>query len=218
MVKTEHFAYSFKRVFLAHLLIIAMLFAAWGISVLLNKIRKKPPLTIPVSFVIESAPQQVTHVEKVAPPPVKEATPAKTVYKKKEIQVSKKKIVRGEKKPEVQKKTITEEQLKKQLASDSAAPTYSLSDEQKNLVRIRNAFYKTWQQPSKAAVGDAQVTLQLEFDSSGNVTSRKLINSSGNKTLDDSVLAGAKLVSSVPGLTKEFLKRNKKVTVSFRVE
>lgn len=218
MVKTEHFAYSFKRVFLAHLLIIAMLFAVWGISLLLNKIRKKPPLTIPVSFVVESAHQQVTLAENVIPPPIKDTTPTKSVYKKKEIKVNKKKIIRGEKKTEVQKKTITKEELKKQLANGSATPTYSLSDEQKNMIRIRNALYQTWQQPSKAAVGEAQVTLQLEFDSSGNIKGRKLIDSSGNKTLDDSVLAGATRVSRVPGLTKEFLKRNKKVTISFRVE
>lgn len=218
MVKPEYFAYSLKRVFLVHFLIIAMLFAVFGISILLNKIKKNPPLTIPISFVVESVPQQVAPINKIILTPVEETMPTKSIYKKKEIKVNKKKIVRGEKKTEVQKKTITEEELKKQLSNDSAIPAYSLSDEQKNMIRIRNALYQTWQQPSKAAVGDAQVTLQIKFDSFGNITSRRLIDSSGNKTLDDSVLAGATRVFSVQGLTKEFLKRNKKVTISFRVE
>jgi len=218
--RVNYFSYHFKRVLLTHIIVITLLFACWGISVLINKIKRKPPLTIPVNFVVTSAQENVKPVNKMVTPPVKDVqkvVPVKKIYKP-EITVNKKKVVRGEKQPEVQPKKITEEQLKKELSSDNSATSYTLSDEQKNMVRIRNALYLAWQQPSKEAVGDSHVTLQISFDSNGNISSRKLIGSSGNKILDDSVLYGASKVNSIPGLTKEFLKRNSKVTILFRVE
>ena len=218
--RVNYFSYHFKRVLLAHIIIIALLFACWGVSILFNKIKKRPPLTIPVNFVVTPAQKNVKTVNTVVAPPVKDiqkVVPIKKTYKP-EIKVNKKKVVRGEKKPEVQTKKLTEEQLKKELSSDNSATSYTLSDEQKNMVRIRNALYLAWQQPSKEAVGDANVTLQISFDSNGNIISRKLVRSSGNKILDDSVLYGASKVNSIPGLTKEFVKRNKKVTILFRVE
>jgi len=218
--RVNYFSYHFKRVLLAHIVFIVFLFACWGVSVLFNKIKKKPPLTIPVNFVVTSHQKNSKPINKVVTPPVKDiqkTVPVKKTYKP-EIKVNKKKVVRGEKKPEVQTKKLTEEQLKKELSSDNSATSYTLSDEQKNMVRIRNALYLTWQQPSKEAVGDVDVTLQISFDSNGNIISRKLVRSSGNKILDDSVLYGASKVNSIPGLTKEFLKRNKKVTILFRVE
>jgi TonB family protein len=223
--KGNYFSYHFKRVLLVHIIIIALLFACWGVSVLFNKIRKKPPLTLPVNFVITSAQQNVKTIDDVnpihdvEPPPVKDVQkiPAKKVYKP-VIKVNKTKVVRGEKKPEVSRKKVTAEQLKKELGSNNSNVSYTLSQEQKNMVRIRNALYQAWLQPSKTAVGDAKVTLQISLDSKGNIIGRKLIGTSGNKTLDDSVIASASRVNRIPGLTKEFLKRNRKVTISFRVE
>jgi TonB family protein len=218
--RTNYFSYHLKRVLLAHIIIIVLLFAYWGVSILINKIKKKPPLAIPINFVVTPAQKNVETVKKAIIPPVEDVSkvpPVKKTYKP-EIKISKKKVVRGEKKPEVQPKKITEEQLRKELASVINTTSYTISDDQKNMVRIRNALYQAWQQPSKEAVGDDHVTLEISFDANGNIISRKLIRSSDNKILDESVLYGASKVNSIPGLTKEFLKRNKKVTILFRVE
>ncbi len=218
--RENYFSYHFKRVLLAHIIIIALLFVFWGASILINKIKKKPPLTIPVNFVVMPAQKNIETVKKTIIQPVKEVpkeVPVKKTYTP-EIKVSKQKVVREEQEPALPPKKITEEQLRKELASVINTTSYTLSDEQKNMVRIRNALYLAWQQPSKEAVGDDQVTLEISFDANGNIISRKLIRSSGNKILDESVIYGASKVNSIPGLTKEFFKRNKKVTILFRVE
>lgn len=82
---------------------------------------------------------------------------------------------------------------------------------------IRNAFYAKWDSPPWTdTLGE--MLLSVQFGPGGQVKGYKLVKSSGDRTADNTVLAAASQVRSVPGLTYDFIKQNPTVTVRFIVK
>ena len=98
------------------------------------------------------------------------------------------------------------------------AKTQIAADEsQRCLSLIRRAFYAKWDSPPWTdALGD--MILEVRFGPGGVVKSCRLVKSSGDRAADDTVLAAAAQVASVPGLTHDFLSQNPSVKVRFKVK
>lgn len=86
------------------------------------------------------------------------------------------------------------------------------------LAMVWQAFYDAWDQPSYTDAGDAVASVTIELALDGAVTDRTLTKSSGNKTLDDSVMRAAASVQRIPGLSRDFIAENSRIIVQFKVE
>jgi TonB family protein len=115
---------------------------------------------------------------------------------------------------------LTPEQIRDLLAKGAKPSDHTSipSEDARCFEAIRQAFFRSWEQPSKAAVGDAVAELGFTLSGDGRVGARRLARSSGNALLDESVLAAARSVDRIYGLTPSFLSRHRDVTVSFKVE
>ncbi len=83
---------------------------------------------------------------------------------------------------------------------------------------IRQHFYDAWVQPSKAEVGNRTAAVRITVGTGGRVTSRRLTRPSGLKVLDESVMAAAHSVVSIPGIPASFIKRGGGIIINFVVE
>lgn len=97
------------------------------------------------------------------------------------------------------------------------ATTVTASESQRCVALIRRAFYEKWERPSwSSTLREAQ--LLVFFDSSGHVTSFKLLSSSSDAAADRSILSAAERVGVVRNLSPQFLEQNREgVIVSFKV-
>lgn len=67
--------------------------------------------------------------------------------------------------------------------------------------QVRAAMYEAWQQPSALSGRRGMVTtVEIRVQRDGRITSRKIIKSSGNFLMDDSVMRALEAVSSLPAL------------------
>lgn len=97
---------------------------------------------------------------------------------------------------------------KTQLAANESQRCYSL---------IRNAFYAKWDSPPWTdTLGEMQ--LEVKFGPGGTVKGYRLVKGSGDRTADNTVLAAAARVRSIPGLSRDFLDQNPTVIVRFTVK
>ena len=94
-----------------------------------------------------------------------------------------------------------------QLADDEAQRCISL---------IKAAFYAKWNRPPWTA-DLKEMHLKVRFGDGGRVLGYTLAKSSGDSKADSTVLQAAALVSSVPGLSLDFLTQNPTVTIRFKV-
>ena len=90
------------------------------------------------------------------------------------------------------------------------------SEEQRCISLIREAFYAKWNRPPWTA-DLKEMHLKVRFGDGGRVLGYQLEKRSGDSKADATVLQAAALVSSVPGLSLEFLTKNPTVTIRFKV-
>lgn len=81
---------------------------------------------------------------------------------------------------------------------------------------IKNRFYEVWDQPSWTENLKPTV-LEIRFGAGGRILGFKVVTSSGDKEVDDSVRRAAARVDSVPGLTAEFLSDYATLQIAFEV-
>lgn len=85
---------------------------------------------------------------------------------------------------------------------------------------LHNRFYRNWDQPTSVFSNErAYITgLKIRIMKNGTISNVKIVNSSGNVVMDDSVLAAANRVKKVdalpPGLGGAFYE----VTINFELE
>ena len=90
------------------------------------------------------------------------------------------------------------------------------SEEQRCISLIREAFYAKWNRPPWTA-DLKEMHLKVRFGAGGRVLGYQLEKRSGDPKADATVLQAAALVSSVPGLSLDFLTKNPSVTIRFKV-
>jgi len=216
-----------------HLVILVTALAVSGWRGCLQKRETRP---MPIEFMVAAAPPP-TAAEVVTPPPVppppeppkavkppgkpeKPKETKKPKKKKKKIRVSDKVVQRPAGPPP--KKTLSDDEIKKLLARGARIGdrTTIPDDEARCLARIHDVLYTAWtDRPSAADVGDAVSKVEFGLTKDGGVKSRRMVQKSGNPTMDASVMKAAGSVVRISGLSPAFLDRHGySVTVSFRLE
>jgi len=99
------------------------------------------------------------------------------------------------------------EGTKNQMPDNELSLCYSL---------IKQRFYDKWEQPAWSP-NLKRAILNVQFDRGGRVTGYKLVESSGDSQVDNSIRAAAARVRSVPGLTADFLRTHSIVPIAFEV-
>jgi TonB family protein len=87
------------------------------------------------------------------------------------------------------------------------------------LAIVYNKLYDAWRRPSLSPTEVAKpAELTIWLGDSGVIKKYKLTRSSGNRELDASVESAAKAVRRIPGLTSDFIKEYKTITINFVLE
>ncbi len=224
-----------KRVFRivsgVHIALLVVLFSYGLVS---GCFRRPPDRVIPVEFMVDVRPASdevesaMIEPEETEPdPPVDPEpdppTPQPDPPPRRQIQVNTNRVVRRLPEQETTSPTenpLTEEEIREMLAAGAtASDRTSIPDEDgRGLVIIRNTLYAIWDAPSRAAVGDAEATLELRLGSGGVVQSTRLLQPSGNPVLDESVEKVGGRIGRIHGLPSGFVERRPRVTIAFSVE
>ncbi len=118
------------------------------------------------------------------------------------------------------KKTLSDAEIKKLLGEGykpGAVTQLAASEEQRCISLIRDAFYSKWNRPPYHE-NLKEMYLKVVFGPGGRVLSYKLVQSSGDGAADRSVQLAAALVKVVPGLSEEFLRKNREgIEIRFKV-
>jgi protein TonB len=183
-----------------------------------------PPVRfIPVELVAETQPVVIPGPDRLPPdepPPEPEpeiAKPPEPKPRPKPEPRPKKRVVRRRVAPQP---GLSQKDIEDLLspALDSAAPvTPPNASDATCRALIYQTFHDAWDQPAYADAGDAVAFVVVQLNSDGSVASRKLSKSSGNSLLDATAMKAAESVRRIPGLSADFIARNKTITVSFRV-
>ena len=118
------------------------------------------------------------------------------------------------------KKALSDEEIKRMMGLGAKAGTeekLATSEEQLCISLIYKAYYDKWESPSYSPTLK-DILLRVVFDQGGRVVNWQLVQSSGDAAADASVKRAAQIVKYVPGLTPAFLRKNKSVTVRFKVK
>ena len=117
------------------------------------------------------------------------------------------------------KQNMSEAEIRKLLNQGYKPGTstqLAASEEQRCISLIREAFYAKWNRPPWTA-DLKEMHLKVRFGDGGRVLGYQLEKRSGDPKADATVLQAAALVSSVPGLSLDFLTKNPSVTIRFKV-
>ena len=117
------------------------------------------------------------------------------------------------------KQNMSEAEIRKLLNQGYKPGTstqLAASEEQRCISLIREAFYAKWNRPPWSA-DLKEMHLKVRFGDGGRVLGYQLEKRSGDPKADATVLQAAALVSSVPGLSLDFLTKNPSVTIRFKV-
>jgi TonB family protein len=188
--------------------------------------RPKPDRVIPVEFLVDARPLASDPVETVSEPTPPQPRPDPPQPRPpRDIQVNTNRIVRQPgppppPPPPVGGGTLTAEQIRDLLGRGAtASDRTAIPDEDgRGLAIIQQTLYAVWQAPSRAAVGDAETTVELQLAADGTVRSARIVRPSGNPVLDESVGQTITQVGRIHGLPSGFTARRPRVTIAFVVE
>lgn len=198
-------------------------------SLIVHVRRKKKPheitTMIDLSYAVPALPD-LQPVEKIdiPEPPVPE--PPKDIpeppKEKKKIEKSKKKIKRKEERPKPKESRMTEEEIKKLLASGlkpsntphQGGEAFPFSW---YLALVRQKMYEAWDQPSELAGAGLVTVVSIRVQRDGSITGRELVRSSGNTVVDDSVMKAVRSVSRLKELPAGFGGAYKDITIEFEL-
>ena len=149
----------------------------------------------------------------------KKAEPKKKEFKKSEIKKPKKiqppvKLPAG--KGTSRDKPLSQAEIMKALAAGAkfgASNQLAANEEQRCVSLISRRFYECWTDFNWSE-NLRPVLLAVKFGGGGKILGYRIVQSSGDAKVDQSVLAAAKRADHVSGLSAEFLKRYPEVTIS----
>ena len=143
---------------------------------------------------------------------------AKTVNKKVTIEVKNAPSGDGR----TTKKTLTDAQIRDLLNKGYKPGTseqLATSEMQRCLSLIQMAIKDKWDKMAPKIGNNGTVLLSVQFNSSGGLINVRLAKSCGDRLSDDAALSVARSVSSIPGLSQEFISqfRREPLTVRYYV-
>ena len=143
---------------------------------------------------------------------------AKTVNKKVTIEVKNAPSGDGR----TTKKTLTDAQIRDLLNQGYKPGTseqLASSEMQRCLSLIQMAIKDKWDKMAPKIGNNGTVLLSVQFNSSGGLVNVRLAKSCGDRLSDDAALSVARSVSSIPGLSQEFISqfRREPLTVRYYV-
>lgn len=230
---TAELFHNARIVTVAHTIVIALALCLPRVA---GCVRPRP-IVMPTELVIEIPPELIGPPEQ-KPAPEPPDTAAITLQEKKEPpkETMKPEVKKTEKKPDkVQpkpkqekvgqfvsakkpKRTLTAAEIRK-LMELGARPVEDASayvNDTMYFEIIRRTMYAAWTQPKTGAAG-LTTSMLFSLNEDGTITDWNMVAGSGNADMDASVAVAAKSVSRIPGLPADFVKRNKSVTVDFKL-
>lgn len=116
------------------------------------------------------------------------------------------------------KSNLSEADMRRLLNGDTRFGDGSpVSQEFVVLDMVRQAMYRAWDQPTDIGIAGLVTRVELTFSSDGSILGSRMLNSSGNKTMDNSVMRAVQSVRRVPGLPASFLSSHRRIPVSFEL-
>lgn len=140
---------------------------------------------------------------------------AKTVSKKVTIEVENAPSGNGR----TAKKTLTDAQIRDLLNKGYRPGTseqLATSEMQRCLSLIQMAIKDRWDRLSPKIGNNGTVCLSVQFNSSGGLVNVRLAKSCGDRLSDEAALSVARSVSSIPGLSDEFISQFRREALTIR--
>jgi TonB family protein len=114
--------------------------------------------------------------------------------------------------------SLSEADMRRLLNGDTKFGEGSpISQEFVVLDMVRQAMYRAWDQPTDIGIAGLVTKVELTFSSDGAITGSRMINSSGNKVMDASVMKAVQSVRRVSGLPPSYLSSHRRIPVSFEL-
>ncbi|MEI6564469.1 MAG: TonB family protein [bacterium] len=82
---------------------------------------------------------------------------------------------------------------------------------------VRQAMYRAWNQPTDIGIAGLVTRVELTFTPDGSITGSRVLSSSGNKTMDASVMRAVESVRRVSGLPSGYLSSHRHIPVAFEL-
>ena len=117
-------------------------------------------------------------------------------------------------------RNATEDDIKKHLGLTSTTPRTKTTPVKSDEVYIRiisSALDRAWNQPGSLDKPGLATDVAITFKSGGVIAGRRIVLSSGNSVMDNSVLKAVDSVHRVAGLPPEFISRRPVVTITFQL-
>ena len=159
-----------------------------------------------------------------SPPPPEVATPIEQPKKsldRKSIKVSKRRIRRDDVMPPQsfpRKRILNKDIVKKLVSPQRASPRNQQEDLsfERYFAFVRRAMHEVWDQPSAASARlGAMTKVSIRVHRDGTITFPKIIRSSGDAEMDDSVLRAVHSVRRLKELPRQYQGDYKDITVDF---
>jgi outer membrane biosynthesis protein TonB len=240
---TRRFWRTFKVVAAVHVVVVIVLVVAGG----LRAFRRDEEFVQPVEFLVEVPPSLVASPEEsrvpgpvapeeIGPPsPPSESKPEETELPERVKEPEPKPKPKPGPKPPIERSAtpvvrrpdgkppvapLSEDEIRKLLDRGAKPSNRTVIPDDNNICfgLVRKAYYDAWIQPSRNEIGDASAEVLIRLGAGGTVVLQELKRPSGIAVLDSSVIAAAKQVRRIDGLTSDFISRHPTVTVLFRLE
>ncbi|MEI7880570.1 MAG: TonB family protein [bacterium] len=116
------------------------------------------------------------------------------------------------------KSTLSEADMRRLLNSDSRFGEGSaVTQEFIVLDMVRQAMYRAWNQPTDIGIAGLVTRVELTFNPDGTIVGNRILSSSGNKTMDASVMRAVESVRRVSGLPAGYLSSHRRIPVAFEL-
>ena len=170
----------------------------------------------------EPEPEVAPEPDPVPQPPKQDKPKRKPIkISDKVVQINQPKVTKNQPSKVTKKNDLTPEEIEK-LLKMGAKPSDHTSvpgERERCLAIVYNKLYDAWRRPSLSPTEVAKpAELTIWLGDSGVIKKYKLTRSSGNRELDASVESAAKAVRRIPGLTSDFIKEYKTITINFVLE
>ncbi len=222
---------SFRRVVIAHVVVFGLL----AVYPLFNGLFKpKPPETFAVQMVVlpppgdvverptdpALAPERPAPRVEPAPRPEPKPEPVKQPRKRKPIKRQDGKRVKLNPRQPPKTPRVSEIDIHKALNS---VPTFETSDirtqptdaANQEFARVAQALKGAWRRPVREQTGRLSAELTIRLGPGGVITGSTVTRESGNVAMDASVAAIGERVKHIRGLSSEFIRSHKSITITF---
>lgn len=116
------------------------------------------------------------------------------------------------------KPSLSEADMRRLLNSDSRfADGSAVTQEFVVLDMVRQAMYRAWNQPTDIGIAGLVTRVELTFNPDGTIVGSRILSSSGNKTMDASVMRAVESVHRVFNLPAGYLSSHRRIPVAFEL-